>query len=162
MKILIAYASKTGTTERCAGILGQRLKNTTIVNLFGQDANVEEYDLIIIGSSIRIGMLNSKVKKFMEKNKDALKTKKVAYYICCGFSDEYKEYFESNISKELLDAAIIFDTFGGELDITKQKGFDKFVVNVISKTEKGKKEVKVLNENIDRFIDKIKKVACQD
>ena len=29
MRILIVYASKTGATEKCAGIIGQKLKETT-------------------------------------------------------------------------------------------------------------------------------------
>jgi len=161
MHVLIAYAGKTGTTEKCAGMLGQRLKNVTIINLTGQDADISKYDLIIIGSSVRIGMLHSKAKKFINKNKDILKTKNTAYYICCGFSDEYRTYFEKNISKELLDSAIIYDTFGGEMNISKQKGFDKFVVNMISKTEQGKKEVRILNENIDKFVEKVSGVVCQ-
>lgn len=155
MQILIAYAGKTGTTEKCAGVLGQRLKNVTIINLVTQDVDISKYDLIIIGSSIRIGMLHSSVKKFISKNIDSLKTKKVAYYICCGFNNNYKEYFEKNIAKELLDSAIIYDTFGGEMDISKQKGFEKFVVNMVSKTEEGKKSAKILTDNIDKFIEVI-------
>lgn len=33
MKKLIVYSSKTGTTEKCAGILGQNLIDATIINL---------------------------------------------------------------------------------------------------------------------------------
>jgi len=153
MQILIVYAGKTGTTQRCAGILGQRLKDATIINLEMQDVDISKYDLILIGSSIRVGMMHNKVKQFINKNKDILKTKKTAYYICCGFSDSYKKYFESNVSKELLDNAVVYDTFGGEMDISKQKGFDKFIVAMVNKTEEGKKEVRILNQNIDRFVE---------
>ena len=55
MKTLIIYASKTGTTEKCAGILGQNLKNSTIINLATiQNESIDKYDLIIIGSPIRM------------------------------------------------------------------------------------------------------------
>ena len=33
MKKLIVYSSKTGTTEKCAGILGQNLIDATIIKL---------------------------------------------------------------------------------------------------------------------------------
>ena len=161
MQILIAYAGKTGTTEKCAGVLGQKLNNVTIINLATQDVDITKYDLIIIGSSIRIGMLHSEVKKFIRKNTDILKTKKVGYYICCGFVNNYREYFEKNIAKELLDSAIIYDTFGGEMDISKQKGFDKFIVSLVSKTEEGKKGTKILTENIDKFIEIINRVLAK-
>ncbi len=29
--------------------------------------------------------------------------------------------------KDLLDIAVIYDTFGGKIDRQKQKGFDKFI-----------------------------------
>lgn len=52
-KILIAYAGKTGTTEKCAGILAQKLKCVIVSNLVVETPNIDEYDLIIIGGSIR-------------------------------------------------------------------------------------------------------------
>ena len=156
MKILIAYAGKTGSTEKCAKILEQRLENATAADIAGRDIDISNYDLIITGSSIRMGMLHSKIKKFINNNRDLLKSKKTAYYICCGFPANCQKYFENNIPKELLNLAVIYDTFGGEMDISKQKGLDKFIVNMISKTEEGQKEVRILNENIDKFVEKLK------
>ena len=157
MKILIVYARKTGTTEKCAEILGQNLKDTTIINLSTrQIENINKYDKIIIGSPIRIGMIHKKVKEFINKNAKILKSKKVAYFICCGFAENYKQYFEQNISKEILEKAITYDTFGGEMILEKQKGFDKFIVKMVSKNIAQDREIKILNENIDRFIDKVK------
>ena len=122
MKKLIGYSSKTGTTEKCAGILGQNLIDATIINLATiQNEDINKYDLIIIGSPIRMGMIDKKVKEFMNKNVEILKNKKVAYFICCGFAENYKKYFEQNISKELLEKAITYDTFGGEMILEKQK-----------------------------------------
>ena len=54
MKKLIVYSSKTGTTEKCAGILGQNLIDATIINLATiQNEDINKYDLIIIGSPIK-------------------------------------------------------------------------------------------------------------
>ena len=145
MKTLIVYASKTGTTEKCAGIIGQNLKDATIINLSArQNEDINKYDKIIIGTPIRI------------KNVEILKSKKVAYFICCGFAENYKQYFEQNIPKELLEKAIIYDTFGGEMILEKQKGFDKFIVKMVSKNIAQDREIKILTENIDRFIEKVK------
>lgn len=156
MQIAIVYAGKTGSTEKCAKMLEQGLKNVIIIDVSRQEADISKYDLIVIGSSIRIGMLHKSIKKFINKNKEILKSKKTAYYICCGFPKNYKEYFENNISKELLDNAVIYDTFGGELEISKQKGIEKFIVKMVRKTSEGKGEIRVLNENIDEFIEKLK------
>lgn len=156
MNILIAYAGKTGTTKKCAEILKNKLENVTIINLDEQDINVQNYDFVIIGSSVRMGMLHHAVRMFIKKNDDRLKSKKTAYFICCGFDTNYKDYFIKNISEELLQSAIIYDTFGGELDVTKQKGFSKFIVKMISKTEDGKKEIKILDKKIDNFVEVVK------
>ncbi len=78
MQTLIVYASKTGTTEKCARILGQNLKDTTIINLTAtQNEDINKYDLIIIGSPIRMGMIHKKVKEFISKNMDQDKEIKI-------------------------------------------------------------------------------------
>jgi len=157
MQTLIVYASNTGTTKECAYLLKDKLKNATLIDLSVQDVNIESYDLIIIGSSIKVGKFHKKVTEFIKKNHSLLKNKKVAYYICCGFSDNYQTYFKNNLPEGLLNTALIYETFGGIIDISKLKGLDKFIANMVSKTEDGKKEIKLLNDNIDNFIDVINK-----
>ena len=152
MKTLIIYASKTGTTEKCAKEINRQLKDSKMVNILNQDEDINKYDLIIVGTPIRMGMIDKKVRKFLISNIETLKSKKVAYFICCGFSENCKNYYEQNIPKDLLENAIIYDTFGGEMDIEKQKGFDKFIVKMVSKSIDKNKEIKILNENIDEFI----------
>lgn len=158
MKTLIIYASKTGTTEKCAKNLKIQLKDATVMNIYTQNEDMNKYDLIVIGSPIRIGMIDKKIKNFLTKNKENLKSKKTAYFICCGFNENWKTYYEQNIPKDLLDSAITYDTFGGEMDLQKQKGFDKLITKVVSKNMDGSREIKILNENIDRFIKKLNKV----
>lgn len=152
MKTLIIYASKTGTTEKCAKEINRQLKDSKIVNILSQNEDINEYDLIIVGTPIRMGMIDKKIRKFLISNIETLKLKKVAYFICCGFSENWKSYYEQNIPKDLLYTAIIYDTFGGEMNIQKQKGFDKLITKIVSKNIDKNKEIKILNENIDKFI----------
>lgn len=152
MKTLIIYASKTGTTEECAKTINRHLKDSKMVNILKQNEDLNKYDLIVIGTPIRMGMIDKKIKNFLSRNIEILKSKKVAYFICCGFNENWKNYYEQNIPKDLLDSAIIYDTFGGVMDIKKQKGFDKFITKIVSKNIDKNKEIKVLYENIDRFI----------
>jgi len=157
MKILIAYAGETGTTEKCARLLGKKLGNTTTIDLKKENANVSDYDLIIIGSSIRMGVFHDKARKFIKKNKDYLKIKDAAYFICCCTKD-YQKYFDTNIPKELLNSAITYDSFGGEMDISKQRGLNKFIVKMIASADKTEKITSIIPENIDKFVEKIKEV----
>ncbi len=98
-----------------------------MVNILNQNENISGYDLIIVGTPIRMGMIDKKIRKFLIRNIEILKSKRVAYFICCGFKENWKSYYEQNIPKDLLDIAVIYDTFGGEIDRQKQKGFDKFI-----------------------------------
>lgn len=153
MKTAIIYVSKTGTTRKCAEKLLEAFKEVTLIDLSTQSCeNLNTYDRIIIGSPIRIGMFDKKIKLFITTNTEVLITKKVAYFICCGFSENIKQYFETNIPKELLDSAVLYDSFGGELDITKQKGFDKFIVHMVTKNTDPNKKVEILQDRINHFI----------
>lgn len=49
MKILIAYAGKSGTTEKCAGLLSEKLPNATIVNLNLNSPDIGGFDAVIVG-----------------------------------------------------------------------------------------------------------------
>ena len=65
MKTLIIYASKTGTTEKCAKEINRQLKDSKIVNILNQNEDINKYDLIVIGTPIRMGMIDKKIKKFL-------------------------------------------------------------------------------------------------
>ena len=157
MKLLIAYSSRTGTTEKCVNILKEKLPEAILVNLRIDKANIDEYDYIIIGSPIRMGMFPKEVRNFIKKNKEILKTKKCAYFICCASNDDYEKFIQSNIPVDLLDKAVCYDTFGGEYNMENLKGFNKFVISMVKKIAGDKLgEVKIIDENISRFIKRIK------
>lgn len=155
MKSLIIYTSKTGATESCAKKLKEQLKDCTMENIDNLKEDINQYDLIIIGSPIRMGMIDKRIKKFLLNNREKLKAKKTAYFICCGFHENWKKYYEENIPKDLLESAVVYDSFGGELDIEKQKGFDKWIIKMVSKSIEEDKKIEILEENIDKFIKKL-------
>jgi len=155
MKTLILYASKTGTTEKCAEILRDKIKDATIQDLSLKQIDPSPYDLIIIGGSIRMGQLHKEVRKYLKNYKDILLNKKVAYFICSIEIDKIEPYFEQ-IDKSLLNKAITYDSFGGELDLEKQSGLDKLVIKIISK-QKEQINTGILENRIDQFISKLMK-----
>lgn len=155
MKTLIIYASKTGTVEKCVTYMKQKQRNLEVASIHDLHQEIEEYDCIIIGSPIRMGLLDKKIKDFILRNKECLKRKRTAFFICCCFQENFKTYFEQNIPKDLLENAIVFDSFGGELDMKKQKGFDKLMTKIVSKMIKKNNKAKILTKNIESFLDKI-------
>ena len=56
MKILIAYHSKNGTSEKCAQLLLKQVGAADLADLKKKTPDFESYDLIVIGGSIRMGM----------------------------------------------------------------------------------------------------------
>lgn len=137
MKILIVYASVTGTTTECVRLLRHFLlrRRPTIVDLSLATPDPSEYDAVIVGGPIRRAKLHPLVAKYIKENGEILKTKKTGYFIVCGFADEAEEQIEKNIPKDLRDAAYDIVSFGGTLDASRQKSFkDKLYVRFMRNT----------------------------
>ncbi len=138
MKVLIAYASKTGTTERAAKLLGRRFENVTLRDLTVGSPNPDDYDAVIVGGSIRMGMLHKNARRWLEDNWDVLKTKKFGCFICHGFLEQAPQLIEQNFTEEMLELAVCADSFGGELDEKKLRGADRIITKMVMKTMKGR------------------------
>ena len=148
MKTLIAYASKTGTAKKCAELLKERIDSAELCDLSVENPALSAYDNVIVGCGIRMGMFNKPAKKFIEKNAGVLKTKKFGVFVCCGFPNE-TEYFSSNFPNGELETAIKAG-FGGELEIEKLRGMDKFIAKAVAKD--GKPLPKINSQAIEDFV----------
>ena len=157
MKILIAYAGKSGTTEKCAKKLCEKLTNSTAVDLNTQTPDINKFDRIVVGGSIRAGQLQKKAKQFVKQNEKGLKMKKTAYFICCSSVDNTEQLFQNNFPKELIDGAVSHECFGGEMNMANLHGFDKFVGMIATKAVANKKVAppKINEENIAKLAAKI-------
>lgn len=132
MKTLIAYGTKTGASKKCAELLAQELTDATVVDLSKTSPDVSAYDQIVVGGGIRAGRLNSAARKFINKNKAQLQSKRIAFYICNSNTEDFKQYADKNIDAELLKAAVCTDSFGGEINVNNAHGFDKVFVKAIA------------------------------
>lgn len=85
MKTLILYGSKHGTTEDVVNKIVAGLKNPVdVVNIEKNTINLEDYQQVVIGSSIYVGQMNKQIKKFVKENESVLKTKKLSVFLCRG------------------------------------------------------------------------------
>ena len=114
-----------------------------------------DYDLIIIGSNVRMGALNRNVKTFVRNNRELLLDRKLAFFACCAFVENVNQYFQNNIAKDLLDHAITYDTFGGEINLNELNGMEKALVRTFMARENRKIEID--EEKIDKFYNIITK-----
>ena len=63
MKILIAYAGKSGTTAKCAGLLAEQLngEDVEVVDLCAKKPDIDGCDIVVIGSNIHVGQIHKNV-----------------------------------------------------------------------------------------------------
>lgn len=155
MKTGVLYAGKTGTTKFCAHELAKKLENVSLVNLENKDPDLNNYDLVIIGASVRFGHMHRKARKLLKGSKEELLKKPLALFICQGFKNE-EQVFTENVCKQLRDYAIIMKSFGGELILEKQKGFSYLLSKMLLKRlEKPKIDYDAINtfaSTINAFI----------
>lgn len=85
-KILIAYASKYGSTGGVADAIAKELCSKGIaadVAVIKNAGNISSYQGVIIGSAIYMGKWMSEAIDFVKKNKDVLSRMPVAYFLVC-------------------------------------------------------------------------------
>jgi len=95
-KALIVYGTRFGATEmtstEIAEVFQKEGLEVKVVNL--KDEKVEDinnYDLIVVGSGIQMGKWTKEPKKFLKKYQKELTKKKVALFVSCGSAQPLPE-----------------------------------------------------------------------
>ena len=108
-KILVAYASKTNATSDNAEIIAEELssKGFSISKIDLRQTNkpdLSEYDAVVVGTGIRMGLWYGPAKKLVKEND--FSTKKLAVFVSCSTAnDEEKRpkavsnYIDSKMKK---------------------------------------------------------------
>lgn len=137
MKTGIFYATSRGTTEKAANMLKNELEGkVTLINIKKEKSiRLADYDSVILGSSIHAGMLQGKMKKFIEGHQQELISKKLGLFLCCMHDGEKAtEQFEMGYPEPLRNHAVASGIFGGEFDFSKMNFFQKAIVKKVSGT----------------------------
>ncbi|NIN65957.1 MAG: flavodoxin, partial [Anaerolineae bacterium] len=85
-KILVAYATKVGSTVEVAEAIAEELRDAGAGVEVHPAKDVKElspYSAAILGSGIRMGTLLPDATKFVEKYQEALSQVPVAYFVVC-------------------------------------------------------------------------------
>lgn len=138
-KILIAYAGKTGTTAICAEMLKKALLplDADIRDLVGQgvptDEELKGYSAVVVGSCVRFGALQKSARELyarlevLSKNgSDIL----LGGYVTCCYADRMREYVVK-IPECVREGELGVSCFGGEMNLDRARGFDKFFIRVV-------------------------------
>jgi menaquinone-dependent protoporphyrinogen oxidase len=160
MKILIAYATRFGTTGKCAGMLADILSKKNLeVELVdlkkNKGAKPENYDLTAVGGSFVAFRMNSLVRKFVKRNLNALLNTKTGVFIC-GADEDWEKEIKKGFPQEFLDKAAVKGYFGYEMLWDKM---NPMVRGMMQKAFKTTENISKINtENIQKFAEEIVKV----
>ncbi|MCX7796395.1 MAG: flavodoxin domain-containing protein [bacterium] len=126
-RILIAYASRVGSTAEVAEKIGEVLRNLGLdveVRSIKDVTSISNYDGIIIGSAVRMFKLLPETMKFVNRFREEIRNKPVAYFIVCLTMQKDVEESRTR-SKEYLKPLleikepISIGFFGGKMDYSK-------------------------------------------
>jgi menaquinone-dependent protoporphyrinogen oxidase len=85
-RVLVAYASKAGSSAEVAGVIGKRLGDRGAAVDVRRARNVRSldgYGAVIVGSAIRAGQWLSEASGFVKTHREALATRKTAFFTLC-------------------------------------------------------------------------------
>ncbi len=168
MKLLIAYATKTGTARDCAEMLGSHFEGHEVVlaDLEGEMPPLSDFDAVVIGSHVRAGRIHKRAKQFAAECEGNLGEKPLGLYLCCCFGDAAEDYFKKNYSQSLLERSVANLFFGGEIRMERQKGIDKLIMKIAVSAIKSNNRDEdretdiplpaIVPENVRRMADAIK------
>jgi menaquinone-dependent protoporphyrinogen oxidase len=158
VKTLIAFATKHGTTKKCAQILAEKMSGAVLADLKTEKPDPAEYECVIIGGSIYMGRLRKEARKYIAKYKEQLKKKKLGLFICSGSVENLNQYLQTNIDKDIIDCAQAKIAFGGLFDISVMKGMDKMIAQaaVNDAVAKNTPMPCILTENIEKMAEAMK------
>jgi menaquinone-dependent protoporphyrinogen oxidase len=146
--VLVCYGTRYGATAEIAERIAQTLRNrkaiVDIVNLKAEKpAQIEQYELIIIGSGIAAGKWTKEPLKWMKKHKEAISGKKVALFVSCAYAvvPDKKEtartkYLEKIAEKYLRDPPESLGLFGGVIDFSKYNFIVRRIMNTMVKANR--------------------------
>ncbi len=153
MKTLVIYDTYTGTTEKCAKLLGERLQGEIHVLRVPRNGNVEveRYDTVVIGSYVHAGKVSRRIARFCKTNLQALLQKRVGIFLCMLDKPEnLGRYLNNNFNVSLIEHAFAKACFGSELNFEKMNPIVRFLIKLIIK--KAQPEVGLRPKEIDKFV----------
>ncbi|MFP4487682.1 MAG: flavodoxin domain-containing protein [Bacteroidales bacterium] len=156
-KILIIYQTRYGTTSKATDYLVSKLENAeiTINNLRKEKMpDLSSFDKIIIGGSIRAGMIQPGIKKFIRKNLDLLLSVPAGLYLCCMEEDDKRiKQFNDSFPEQLREHATATGFFGGEFNFDRLNFLEKKIVSKAAGIEESVSKIDY--PAIDKFAEQI-------
>lgn len=132
MRIIILYSTKSGASQQCAELLSKQLNDCVICDISKMVPDVTSYDIIIIGSGVRMGKLYKPALNFIKTNETLLLTKKIGIYLCNAYPNTFQKVVEKNISQSLIQSAACIESFGGKIPFSSEDNMDWLILENVA------------------------------
>jgi len=146
-KSVIIYSSVDGQTLKICNKLVEEFnlldQNVALFSIDDFTENINNYDKIIIGASIRYGVHNKSIIDFINTNKEVLDTKKTVFFsVNLVARKPEKNTAETNpyvvkFFKSIDWKPTMVEVFAGNLDYQKYPSFDRIMIQFIMWMTKG-------------------------
>ena len=156
-KKLILYSTTDGQTlkicERIKKMVSSEIDIVSLDNI--KSIELDLYDLIILGASIRYGKHKLEVSNFVLNNKEVLESKKTAFFSVNAVArKENKNTPESNpyilkFLKQTNWKPDYVEVFAGKINYPKYNLIDKYIIRFIMWITKGPTNIKNVYEFTD-------------
>ena len=151
MKSLIIYSSTDGQTKKICEAIKENFNNKGFIEILPlEDAfhlNINNYDQIILGASIRYGNYKSNLFKFIKYNIKILETKKNAFFSVNVVARKNEKntpdtnpYIKKFLKKTNWRPKKI-EVFAGKVDYPNYNLFNKLVIRLIMFITKGPTDI---------------------
>jgi menaquinone-dependent protoporphyrinogen oxidase len=155
MNTIILYATKHGAAADIAQRIAKQIENAVTYDLKqGNIPQLNEYDCVIIGSSVYAGGFRKEAKSFLSKNAEELLKKKLGLFVSGMSESESNEVFKSNVPGDVLMAAVAKGALGGAFYPDKANIFERLIMRIVTKQSGFVSTIS--DEKISKFVDAMK------
>ena len=171
-KLLIIYSTVDGHTKKICEYINKKLKNKRIISISSLEEsvkfNLEQFDEIVIGASVRYGYHRKNVYEFIRNNKSILNDKRTVFFsLNLTARKSEKNTADTNpyvykFLKKINWEPTIKDVFAGRLDYPNLDTLNKLAILFIMIITNGPKDTSKTYEltdwkRVDNLIKKIEK-----
>jgi menaquinone-dependent protoporphyrinogen oxidase len=152
-KILIAYASKCGSTAEIANTMGTvLLEKGYEVDVFpvNQAKNLDGYDGILAGSAVRVGAWLPEAAEFVKNNQSALHKIPTAIFTVHGLNWEntsvceaLRKNYTSGVKQLISPVDEVF--FAGKINYSTMTFLEKMLCKAVKAIEEDRRDWSVIN-----------------
>ena len=114
-------------------LLASQLPNHTVVlsDLIAEPISPRGFDYVVLGGAVRFGKLHRAARAYLAAHTKMLAALPHSLFLCCAFAKQFENYAEMIFDGALLESADEIVYFGGELNVSRQKGLDKLFARMM-------------------------------